>query len=152
LHWALLMTDASTTEIDALGRKWDVSHRLTVRFDENGVVSKISVEDSNCTAGGRLVSGAENCLSSTEVLSAEEEERRARLAPSPDDVVARYDEHVTTASGPRCELEKGLAFEYGDSLVVTRHDLRWHRPSGEWKSLQWNEVQDDDRCPARRRL
>ena len=81
---------------------WDTSRRLTIRFDENGIVSDASIEQRNCSAS-RGDSGCVDIVGGD--ISARDEARRDEaLRVAAGSVVAVYDHAQITQLGIGCEF------------------------------------------------
>ena len=80
---------------------WDSSRRLTIRFDESGIVSGASVEQRNCTSG-------HGCLdvAGGDISRADEAAQNLQLREAAGSVIAAYDEvHIVPVPAEsRCEL------------------------------------------------
>jgi hypothetical protein len=138
VHWyfvAVAGTGAGAGPLD----NWDNSRRLTVRFDERGVVTDVAVDRKNCNAVAY-----NTCLSARGGDLAEVDARRAALATA-GPLVATYKDFLLI--GPvhqRCgSWPLFPRIENDGTLTLGRQGLVWYSSGykGDWVNLSFADVE-----------
>ena len=119
--------------------QWDSSSRLTVKFDERGIVTAVSFDRKDCTAWD-----THDCLARADsaLVAADDEKKGEALAGS---LVATYYGYLIVASrGPRCTYSDFGARESGRPFEIRERGLAWwtDSPSHQRESLQFQEIQE----------
>lgn len=138
---------------------WDSSRRLTIRFDESGIVSGASVEQRDCTLG-------HGCLdvAGGDISRADDAARNAQLRAAAGSVIAAYDtvQFLPVPAQSRCEFswrafskmttagpleirERALYWRYNAQWTeLALGDIRAVRPLESWGSLWGIPVEKRD--------
>jgi hypothetical protein len=119
--------------------QWDASSRLTVKFDERGIVSAVSFDRKDCTAWD-----THDCLprADSTLVAADDEKQGEALAGS---LVTSYNLYLIVASrGSRCTYSDFGARESGRPFEIRERGLAWwiDYPSHQRESLQFQEIQE----------
>jgi hypothetical protein len=107
LRWALVVAVGAGYGGGAGGAwpldSWDSSRRLTIRFNENGIVSGASVEQRNCNASDR---GSCLDVAGGDISASDDAARNAQLRATAGSVIAAYNvvHIVPVPAQSRCEF------------------------------------------------
>jgi hypothetical protein len=149
LRWALVA--ASYGGAGAVGSidSWDTSRRLTIRFDDHGVISALDAGQRKCTEWD----DHNDCLSAKGTDITEADERRieeAFLAAFGATLQPLYKSYIVErAIGPSCKFTGLHGLESGDSLRVMEKGVLWRRKDyttgragSHWESLRFEEIKE----------
>lgn len=120
---------------------WDTAQWLTIRFDDRGIVSSVSLDRKNCT---NSFVDTHDCTSPRETgpTAADGERRKAQLMAASGLVLGPYTLPIERESGPGCSFNH-LAPGYVAALTVTQCGLVWrYQASGQWGSLAFEDIED----------
>ena len=134
-HWAIAIMTQNKGGIESID-DWDTARRVTIRFDDHGVVANIAVEQKNCTT---WATDYPDCPSpaGVDLRVADEEERGKQLLASSGLELTRLQpgEHESLImlyreSAPDCEIKHPLRPDLENlhivsAFVVTERRLLW---------------------------
>jgi hypothetical protein len=141
LHWAYVV--GAETGRGAIGSidDWDTARRLTIRFDDRGVIAGVSLDQKNCT-NSFLDSADCPSASGEDLAKVDEEQRGVQLIAASGDVLGRYRSfELLRAGGSDCSLGHREPYASGDQFVVTQQRLVWRNRQQRWDSLALDDIQ-----------
>jgi outer membrane protein assembly factor BamE (lipoprotein component of BamABCDE complex) len=154
LRWAVFIDAVFAGGVTTLD-SWDTARRLTIRFDEQGIVSSVSLERKNCTDKTDFLQGFD-CPSASgdDLAKADMKRRDEQLIASSGAVLGRYKYFpfaIRRGSSPKCSYEGHLTELVANgkrgqvTLIVTQRRLLWQRNWGGdqfWDSVAYEDIED----------
>jgi hypothetical protein len=142
LHWAYVVgVEGGNGSIGAID-SWDTARRLTIRFDERGVVAAASLDRKNCT---NSFLDTANCPSAvgSDIAQADEERRGEQLIASSGSVLGRYGPfELLRGTGAACAFRHNLPESGGDQFIVMQQRVAWRDRRQHWDSVAVADIED----------